>query len=153
MSKPKNKSDFVNCLKRPQEFKVKQKETEKLINKLVEECRKDETYSVIEATEKMGIDYKQVQKWVRSDERIADALNFCRECCACNAEIAGLTEKISCEDFEKYMCENDDRFKERLEKQKSKDWFTDKERKIKDIAERVSVVINDKNKIVASIPA
>ncbi len=95
------------------------KEIELFFKKLTTACREKATYSVIETAEKMGIDYKLIKKWARLDKIFSDALEFCRMCCACNAETDALKMKIPSEKGLKYMCENDDEFKKKYEKQKT----------------------------------
>lgn len=94
-------------------------EREAFFKQLINECDKESVYSVIETVEKMGVSYKQLQELAKTDESIAESLDFCRMGCSCNAEIDGLYGKISEETFLKYNCENDDEFREYYEKQQA----------------------------------
>jgi len=120
--------------------------------KLMEECGKDTAYSVIETATNMGVKYEQLQEWAKSDELLTEMLEECRFYCANNAEMAGITKKISFEKFAEHMCENDDEFKMRYEKQKQEEWLAEKERKGEEIIEETSVVIEDSNNKTGAEP-
>jgi len=118
-------------------------EIEGFFKKLIEECSKNIAYSIIEAAEKMGIKYEQVQEWARSNEKASNALEFCRMCCACNIEEDTLKFKLSNEDFVKYMCENDDEFKAHHEKRRKEEWLAEKERNGEEVIEETNIMIED----------
>lgn len=97
---------------------VSKKEIEAFFNLLIDECSKEEVYSVIETTEKMGVSYQQVQDWAKSNN-LEEVLDICRSSCKCNARKDWRDKKIPEETAIKYICENDDEFKAFHELRKS----------------------------------
>jgi len=94
----------------------KHKAIDLFFKRLLTRCKKKDTYSVIEAAEKMGRTYEEVQKYAQEHDDLADILEFCHGFCSNNTEYAGLTKKIPMDEYIKYMCENDIEFKEYYEK-------------------------------------
>lgn len=94
-------------------------EIKAFFNELIKECEKDGAYSVAETAEKMGVSYSQLQEWAKSIDIGLKAIDFCRMICGDNAEKDGMYGKIPAEESFKYMCENDDEFKEYYDKQKA----------------------------------
>lgn len=92
-------------------------EREAFLKKLINECIKEDVYSVIETVEKMGGNYKQLQELAKTDEDVARDLKFCREVCFDNAESGELKGKIFERTTLKYMCENSEEFKAIYEKE------------------------------------
>ena len=52
-----------------------EKEIKTFFIKLIDACREKEIYLVIEKTEKMGVNYKQVEEWVKPILPIHSLLN------------------------------------------------------------------------------
>lgn len=80
--------------------------------KLIESCRPERVYSVIEMSEKMGVPYKKVKEWANLNPDWDDDLQACRCLCACHAHDDWAFFKLPYDLGIKYCLENDDEFAE-----------------------------------------
>jgi hypothetical protein len=90
--------------------KVYDKHIKAFFQALITRCGVEDTYSVIEEVQKMGMEYKQVQEWAEADEMWAIALKFCRDKCACNIESANAFGRLPAEKAFRYAFECHDEF-------------------------------------------
>lgn len=89
----------------------------KFFEKLIKKCSSKGVYSVAEAVKQLGLDYALVKSWAESNEELMDAIEFCRANCGSNAKKDGWLSKLSIEEMHKYVCENDDEYREFYEEQ------------------------------------
>ena len=120
------------------------KERKQFFLTLLEECKKENVYSVIETAEKLGIDYEQVQEWSNKNKKLKQILEECRSTCLYNVNTTMEDESLDFREYGRlnmYIFENDDnenakweaskeasrlerealKQKEELEKQKAKE--------------------------------
>lgn len=72
-------------------------------------CCKDETaYSVEIMCLKMRISYNKIDLWSLQHEDLSRMLKECQIACSGNAEEAALTERITIEDYLRFLKANDD---------------------------------------------
>ncbi len=95
--------------------KKNKEERRQFFEELLEKCHEEETYSVIELSEQLGVEYKLVESWARKNSQLNEMLQECRSLCAKRAkekqfEYVRAGDKNEEKKYVRYQLENDDEF-------------------------------------------
>jgi L-lactate utilization protein LutC len=82
------------------------KDVNEFFEELHTRCKQKKSYSIMEIIQEMGVTFKDVEVWIKSNHNWAYILQLCRELCCLNVQDAELSGDLSREQSIKYLLEN-----------------------------------------------